>query len=441
MSGAEVVERTASARPGAQAMARAWPWLLYALVLATAPLVFRSGGSIALLCQMGSAIVFGLAYNMLLGQGGMLSFGHAVYYGLGCFFTMHAMNLAAKGAVWLPLPLLPLVGALAGLAFGIALGFVTTRRAGTSFAMITFGVGELVAISASMFPAFFGGEVGLTGTRVYGQPWLGLSFGPSIQVYGLIAVWVFIATVAMYAFTGTPLGRLANAVRDNPERVAFIGYNAQWIRFLTLALSGMFSGIAGALAAINFESATLESLGAAQSGSVLLFTFIGGTGLFSGPIVGAVVGTLMTVLVSGVTKAWPLYLGLFFVLVVKFAPTGILGLLADAWRYARSGALARHAPVVAATVLGWLACAAGAVVFIEMTYHRTVIAASDPVMKLAGMSLDTASAAPWVASLSVALLAGAVAWRVSRPLREEEAPPPVPAAAAVSNAGTDGAAA
>ena len=397
----------------------AWwmPWLVYAMAMALAPFVFPSSGSIALMSQMGSAIVFCLAYNMLLGQGGMLSFGHAVYYGLGCFFTVHAMMLAGRGVLPIPLPLLPAIGALAGLAAGVLFGFISTRRAGTAFAMITFGIGELVHVAGSMFPGFFGGETGLTSSRTYGQPLFGITFGPAIQVYYLTALWVLAATAGMYAFTRTPLGRLVNAVRDNDERVGFIGYEAQHIRFLTLVFSGMFSGLAGALAAINFESATLESLGAAQSGMVLVFTFIGGAGLFAGPIVGAVVGTMMTVLVSGITKAWPLYLGLFFVLVVKFAPGGILGLLLDAWQLARSGALVRQWRSLSATVLAGACSAAGVVAFIEMTYHRTVAASTDPRMHLAGVSVDTSMPMPWLLAICVAFAGGAVAWRVAHPLR------------------------
>ncbi len=405
-------------QPGGTRGMRPVAWLAYAAAMLLAPLVFGGGGAITVLSQMGSAIVFGLAYNMLLGQGGMLSFGHAVYYGLGCFFAVHAMNLASRGLIWLPLPLLPLVGALAGLLFGLLFGFITTRRAGTSFAMITFGVGELVFVSASMFPGFFGGEVGLTASRVYGHPLFGrLNFGATIQVYYLIAAWVFVGTAGMYWFTRTPLGRLVNAVRDNPERVAFIGYNAQHIRYLTLALSGMFSGLAGALAAVNFESATIESLGAAQSGTVLLFTFIGGASTFAGPILGAAVGTVMTVLVSGITKAWPLYLGLFFVLVVRFAPGGLAGLLADGWHYLRSGALVRHWRPLTASAAGATCCAAGIMIFIEMTYHRTTGLTGTAQMTLAGMEIDTSSWWPWVSALASAALGAVALWWTSRPLR------------------------
>jgi branched-chain amino acid transport system permease protein len=364
---------------------------------------------------MGSAIVFGLAYNMLLGQGGMLSFGHAVFYGLGCFFTVHAMNLAAKGLIWMPTSLLPLAGAAGGLMFGLMFGYVITRRAGTSFAMITFGIGELVVISAAMFPRFFGGEVGLSGNRVYGGPVMGVTYGPALQAYYLIAAWVLIATAGMYWFTRTPLGRIINAVRDNPERVAFIGYNAQTARYFTLVLSGLFSGLAGALAAINFETATTETLSSAQSGAVLLFTFIGGTGHFAGPILGAAVGTVLTLLVSTVSKAWPLYLGLFFIAVVKFAPQGLAGLIADGWRSIRDGSMRGRWGRTSLVALAAACTIAAFIVLIELAYHRAMDFTSRSDFRLLGVRLDSAAATNWIVALVIALAAGYAWMRMIRP--------------------------
>ena len=164
-----------------------------------------------MLSQIGYLIIICLSYNMLLGQGGMLSFGHAVYTGLGSFIAIHAMNMAGKGSFNIPLVLIPIVGGLAGAFFAILLGFVTTKKSGTTFAMITLGIGELVASMALMFPEFFGGEGGITTDRVYGQSFFGITFGPAIQVYYLIAVYCFVCTAAMFAFTGTPLGRILNA--------------------------------------------------------------------------------------------------------------------------------------------------------------------------------------------------------------------------------------
>eukprot|EP01034_Spumella_vulgaris_P001251 gene1251-1657_t len=178
---------------------------LFALLLALAPLVFTSGLSITMLSQMGIAIIACLSYNILLGQGGMLSFGHAVYTGLGSFLAIHALNMASAGSLPLPVSLVPVVGGLAGMFFAALLGWVTTRKSGTTFAMITLGIGELVFAMSLMIPEFFGGEGGINANRVVGKPFMGISFGPPIQVYYLIAVYTFVAVALMFAFTRTPL--------------------------------------------------------------------------------------------------------------------------------------------------------------------------------------------------------------------------------------------
>ena len=144
-------------------------WLAFALILIVAPLIFNKGASLSILSQIGTLMIFGLSYNMLLGQGGMLSFGHAVYSGLGAFFAIHAMNLAANGALPIPVTLIPLVGGGAGMFFGILFGYVTTKKSGTTFAMITLGICELIHSSSLMFPEFFGGEGGISTNRVIGN--------------------------------------------------------------------------------------------------------------------------------------------------------------------------------------------------------------------------------------------------------------------------------
>ena len=305
-------------------------WLVWggtAAVLLAAPHLFTQGFALTLMSQMGIMVIFALSYNMLLGQSGMLSFGHAVYSGLGAYFAVHALNLIGKGALALPVAALPLVGGVFGALFGVIFGWVTTRKSGTTFAMISLGIGEMVAACSLMLPGFFGGEGGVTANRTAGPPFLGLTFGPAIQVYYLIAVWTFASMAAMYALTRTPLGRIANAVRDNAERAEFIGYDTQTVRFLQLVLSAFFAGVAGGLSAINFEIVTAENVGVMRSGGVLLATFIGGVGFFFGPVIGAIVFTFFIVWIANVTKAWLLYLGLFFVGMVLFAPGGIASLI------------------------------------------------------------------------------------------------------------------
>ncbi|HYD81848.1 MAG TPA: branched-chain amino acid ABC transporter permease [Paucimonas sp.] len=389
-------------------------WGGYAVLLIVAPLVFNKGASLSLLSQIGTIMIVCLSYNMLLGQGGMLSFGHAVYTGLGAFIAIHAMNLAAQGTVWLPVTLVPLVGGLAGIFFGIVFGYVTTKKSGTTFAMITLGIVELVFACSLMFPEFFGGEGGISTNRVIGKPVFGISYGPQIQVYYLIAFWLFVSTVAMYAFTQTPLGRIINAVRDNPERAEFVGYDTHKVRYLTLILSAFFAGIAGGLGAINFEIVTAENVSAVRSGAFLLFTFIGGVGFFFGPMLGAIAGIFLTVMLSDYTKAWQLYVGVFFIVIVMYAPGGLASLILLHLRVAKHAMYRRIWPalwrVVAATALAL----AGAVIAIEMLYHLTLESANGTEMRLFGMQVDTARAPGWMAA-ALLFAIGAAWFRQARP--------------------------
>jgi len=314
-------------------------WGLFALVLIVAPMLFKSNLALTMLSQMGIAIVACLSYNMLLGQGGMLSFGHAVYTGLGAYVAIHALNLIGGGQLPIPVSLVPMVGGLAGVFFAVLLGYVTTKKSGTPFAMITLGMAELVFAMSLMFSEFFGGEAGISANRVAGKPFLGITFGPATQVYYLIAVYTFVCVALMFAFTRTPLGRILNAVRDNPERVEFIGYNTQRVRYFAFIISGFFAGIAGGLGALLFEIVTAEVVGAGRSGAYLLFTFLGGATFFFGPIIGAVLMVLATVLLSELTKAWLLYLGLVFMFMVMYAPGGIASLIMMNLRVAAFGRL------------------------------------------------------------------------------------------------------
>ena len=387
-------------------------WIVWggtALVFIVAPHVFTNSFALTMLTQMGAFIILALSYNMLLGQSGMLSFGHAVYSGLGAYMTVHALNMVGKGALSLPLPLLPLVGGFAGLAFGVIFGYVTTRKSGTTFAMISLGIGEMVFACALMFPGFFGGEAGISTNRVVGQPFLGMTFGPAIQVYYLVAFWSFVCMAAMFALTQTPLGRMANAVRDNPERTEFVGYNTQHVRFLQMVLASFFAGISGGLSCINFEIVSAENVSAIRSGGVLLATFIGGIPFFFGPVIGALVFIFFVVALSGFTKAWLLYLGLFFLAMVLYAPGGLASLLLmqiPVIRARRFGELA--VPYLLAGGAALLALA-GLIGIVEMVYRLSEQGAST-VLTAFGWSFDATSAASW-AVFGLMLGGGLVALR------------------------------
>ena len=388
-------------------------WVAFALLMLAMPRVFDSGLSITMLSQMGIAIIACLYYNMLLGQGGMLSFGHAVYTGLGAFVAIHALNAWCAASPALPVSLVPLVGGVAGMGFAVLFGYVTTRKSGTTFAMITLGLAELVFAMSLMVPECFGGEGGVSGNRVVGAPVLGISYGPAEQVYYLIAIYTLVCVVLMYAFTQTPLGRLLNAVRDNPERVEFIGYNPQRIRYTAFIIAGFFAGISGGLGALNFEIVNAEVVGAARSGAYLLFTFLGGATFFFGPILGAVLMVLAFVMLSELTKAWLLYLGAVFMLMVMYAPGGLASLIMLNLRVVRQGKVRVLLPIYGLLSASSVVCGLGFSALVEMVYHRQLDAAMGPVLGFLGMALDTSSAVHW-SGLLVYMALGVLGFEWSR---------------------------
>ncbi|OND02810.1 branched-chain amino acid ABC transporter ATP-binding protein/permease [Burkholderia pseudomallei] len=304
-------------------------WLAFVALLVVPALAWPRGWMLGYLAQTAAMIVLALSYNLLLGTTGLLSFGHAAFAGLGAFVAAHGFNRYG-----LPLPLVPLAGGAAGAAFGALFGFVATRRAGTAFAMITLGIGELVAAAAWSVPEWFGGAGGVSIDRAAGPALAGWEFGKPMHAYALIAAWCVVAAVAMRVLVRTRLARLANAVRDNPARVAALGTDPCRVRFTMAIAAAFFAGVAGALTLIDVEVATAESVGMLRSGAVLFATVIGGTTAFFGPVVGAVLLTFFSVFVASVSRAWLLYLGLLFVAVVLAAPGGASGRW-RAWRDAR----------------------------------------------------------------------------------------------------------
>ena len=261
--------------------------------------------------------------------------------------------------------------------------------------MITLGVAELVFAMSLMFSEFFGGEAGVSGNRVAGEPFFGITYGPQIQVYYLIAAYTFVCVALMFAFTQTPLGRILNAVRDNPERVEFIGYNTQRVRYIAFIIAGFFAGIAGGLGALNFEIVTAEVVGAGRSGAYLLFTFLGGATFFFGPIIGAILMVIAFVLLSELTKAWLLYLGLVFLFMVMYAPGGIASLIMMNLRVAKFGKLRQIWTSYLGLGLTAIVMLTGAGAMIEMVYHLQLNSALGDTVKFMGATLNAKGLDSW----------------------------------------------
>ena len=376
------------------------PWVAMAALFAVAPHVFVSGSALTMMSVMGTMIIFALSYNMLLGQTGLLSFGHAVYYGLGGFVAIHAMNAVIHAKLGVPVVIIPLVGGLAGLGFGFLFGLVSTKKAGIVFSMISLGIGELVSSSSFILRTFFGGEEGITTNRSALAPLFGHKFGPQIEVYYLIAVWCFLSIVAMYALTRTPFGRMCNAVRDNPERAEFVGYSPLVLRMIAFCFAAFFAGVAGGLTAINFEIMNSEQLAADQSSLALFMAYIGGVSSFTGPIVGAVIVTFLQITLSDVSSVWQLYFGLMFIGVVLYAPDGVVGWVKLHQQAALRGQLWRLAPSYALVAPAFAAACVGAIMLIELANRQFQLVQSEgSAIRLFGVNLDAATAPPWIVAV------------------------------------------
>ncbi len=391
---------------------RLWPWLAVLIIVIALPWVFydwahhrQSGFVISMLSQMGMMVIFALSYNMLMGQAGLLSFGHAIFFGLGGYSAIHMLNGAKAGVFPIPVELVPLAAGFAGLGFALVFGYMATRQRATAFAMITLGMGELITVAAMMFHSFFGGEGGVTTDRMIDFSLFGLSYASGLQVYYLIVAWTVLSIIGMAFLTGTPLGRMANACRDNHERAQFMGYDPKTVRFLQFALSGFFAGIGGGLFALTYEIVTFDAVAAPLSANALLMAYIGGSTVFAGPIVGAVLITLLQSGLSLLSNAWLVYVGVLFIAMVMFAPTGLTGIVQAHSPIARTGRMGRLIVPYLRLVIPGLAVIVGVVGMVELLSFLTIGAAQGKTLVLFGRTIDVNTAAPWIVA-AICLIGG-----------------------------------
>lgn len=370
--------------------------------------------------QMLIAALFASAFNLLCGQAGMLSFGHAAYFGVGTFATIHAMN-AFGGVGILPTPLMPLAGAAIGLLTGIAAGWFATQRTGTYFAMITLALAELLHALAPHLKGVFGGEAGIYAMRM---PAWGLTFGSSTEVYYLTLVWVLLSLLLLYLFTLTPMGRLSLGLRENSHRLKFLGYDVHRLNATVFAISAMFSGVAGGLQALHTESANYVLLEGHVSAAVVLNSYIGGVSAFLGPALGAALMTFFGYAVSDLTRSWLLYQGVLFVLVMMFMPTGLIGFFKWLSTSRRTHGTAPLLPLLCIGLLSGLFLTAGTVFAVEMLQrffsldYRSMTAMNPgagwaPIM-LFGRDWLPNTIGTWILPLGLWVVGGALTRQVAR---------------------------
>ena len=313
-------------------MARGWRWAwigagLVVLVLLPALISeYRLNVTITMIIYS----LFALSYNILFGQGGRLSFGHAAYFGVGAYTAIILFKR-------LGLSLLPGIAgaAVAGGLLGAVLGVFVVRLGGTYFALLTLAFNALLYAGAEKWRSLTGGEDGLAAMRPdLHIPGIGtLSMFSTVHWYYFVLTVVVLSTAFCWYFTRTPLGRLNECLRENEQRAQFLGYNIYLSKLAINVISGFFAGLSGGLAAAFQEFVTVTFINLDKAAEVLIMAFVGGTGTFWGPILGACFLTWLNELLSGITEHWPLIQGSIFVVLVMYAPEGLSGLIVGARRW------------------------------------------------------------------------------------------------------------
>ncbi len=298
---------------------------LAALVLATAPLYADyTPFYLGLLTEVLVFGLFALAYDVLLGHAGVLSLGHSAFLGVAAYVT--GILLARYH---LPLELSILAGAVGGLLTSLILGVLVLRKRGVYLAMLTLALSQVFYYVVLMWTPVTGGTDGLGNLPIlYLSDPLGwrLSKRPITRYY-VIAACIFLAMLAIRHLLRSPLGRVMRAVKANETRAAACGYDTRRVRLAAFAISGFFSGLAGALLTVVLEFVPIENIHWTMSGSVLIMTLFGGTGTLLGPFVGAGVFIWMRDFLSKYLEYWEVFVGGAFVLIVLFLPDGIVGSL------------------------------------------------------------------------------------------------------------------
>jgi len=384
-------------------------WILVALALLLLP-IFSSSAFQHALVQAIVFAIFAASFNFASSSGGMLSFGHSAFLALGAFATLHVMRGAETGALAFPTVLLPVIGGITGLVVGVVVGFFATLRSGVYFSMLTLAFAELFHQMAPNLALLFGGETGISTIRL---PSLGISFQNDLQVYYLALAWGVVCLGLLWLCMHTPFGRLTLAVRENEQRLRFLGFNIHATKVIIFAIASSVAGIAGGLLALANESANYELFSMTYSANVLLYTFIGGAGLFLGAPLGAAILTLTAFALTNMTHIWLLYQGLVFILLMMYAPSGFGGIVArniEFYRERRLAALFR--PYLFAVIPG--GCLLAATVFIceaasvilsrEYAARRVSVGGRFMPAEFLGTSWDPLALATWAIPLGLALV-------------------------------------
>jgi len=266
--------------------------------------------------------LFALGFNVCLGYTGMLSFGHAAYFGVGAY-TTGIILIRLWENIWFSL----LGGLVMGALLALVLGYLCIKRRGIYFAMLTLAFAQLVYFVAFQWVDLTGGDNGLRNIPAVPLSFFGLSINiyTPLRFYFFVLIFVFLSLLALNRVLQSPFGHVLQAVRENEHRAKSCGYETTNVRWLAFILSGAISGLAGSLYALYLHFVGIETMYYTTSGQVIMMTLLGGMGSFIGPFIGAGVFLYLEDVLSAITPNWMIFLGVIFVLCVLFFPSGIWG--------------------------------------------------------------------------------------------------------------------
>ena len=304
------------------AWAQRHPILLFALVFAAFPFLVPYK---ALATQILIYGLFALGFNLLYGYTGLLSFGHAAYYGLGAYGTGILLAKLKVASLWAGLA----SGLAAAAAGGLVIGFLCLRRRGIYFAMLTLAFAQLLYFVGFHLAEWTGGDDGLRGIPALSLtlPGLQIPLDTPLGFYYFAYVLVVLAAAALRRILDSPFGAVLQAIRENQDRAAACGYDVARVKLLSFVFSALFTGLAGSLDALRLTVVPIESLYWTTSGQVVMMTLLGGAGTFFGPFVGAATFLVLEDRLAVFTESWPLVIGAIFMAFVLFLPKGIWGTL------------------------------------------------------------------------------------------------------------------
>ncbi|MGL4668614.1 MAG: branched-chain amino acid ABC transporter permease [Saezia sp.] len=276
-----------------------------------------------------ATMVILLSLRVLVGMGGVITFGHALYVGMGAYGAVYLMLWSEQLHVMVPLIFVPLAGGLAGFLTAVVAGWLSTRRTHAIYtAMMTLALCELMHVLAQIWFSVFGGEGGLQIDRTAGN-FMGINFADGRWMVLLSLLYALLSFALVRVVAKSALGQWLKAVREDAERVSCLGASPRQIQYYAFLISGFLAGIGGALLLLEFELADSSMFSVAHSASYLIFAALGGLGSSLGSLIGAVLEVFSQIGLPILTSVPELYIGLAIILIVLFLPQGLVSMVSE----------------------------------------------------------------------------------------------------------------